>query len=145
MSCVLVAEVLATPVSAYLMTIDPWIPYSLGYVVILVGYTSVFLLPETLEYAKAKRLNREIINNSTETTTRLGKQSTLQVLRHQWRDFTASIKFMWADSNVLWIVLVVFVCMMSRQSTAILLQYASKKFGWSIAQVSNPSMRPELN
>ncbi|KAJ5535655.1 hypothetical protein N7513_008841, partial [Penicillium frequentans] len=136
MSCVLVAEVLATPVSAYLMTINPWIPYILGYVVTLVGYISVFFLPETLEYAKAKRLNRGSGDNSTETTTRLGKQSTLQVLRHQLRDFTESIQFMWADSNVIWMVLVVFVSVFSRQSTAILLQYASKKFGWSIAQAS---------
>lgn len=140
MSCVLVAEVLATPISAYLMTIDPWIPYILGYMVILVGYMSVFFIPETLEYAKAKRLNRGRSDNSTETTTRLGKQSTLQVLRHQMHDFTESIQFMWANSNVIWMVLVVFVSVFSRQSTAILLQYASKKFGWSIAQVSSPSV-----
>lgn len=137
MSCVLVAEVLATPVSAYLMTINLWIPYILGYIITLVGFMSTFFLPETLEYAKAKRLNRGTVDNSTETTTRLGKQSTLQALRHQMREFTESIQFMWADSNVLWMTVVVFVAVFSRQSTALLLQYASKKFGWSIAQVSN--------
>ncbi|KAJ6111215.1 hypothetical protein N7486_003450 [Penicillium sp. IBT 16267x] len=136
MSCVLVAEVLATPVSAYLMTINLWIPYILGYVILLIGYTCVFFLPETLEDAKAKRANREPVDNSTGTTMPLGKQSVFQALRHQMREFTESISFMWADSNILWMIFVVFVSMISRQSTGILLQYASKKFGWSIAQAS---------
>ncbi|KAJ5648884.1 uncharacterized protein N7484_002607 [Penicillium longicatenatum] len=135
-SCVLVAEVLATPFSAYLMTINLWIPYILGYVIMLVGYMNVFFLPETLEYAKRKRVNRRTADNSTEATTQLGKQSTLQALRHQLRDFTQSIKFMWADSSILWMIFLAFASMISRQSTVILLQYASKKFGWSIAQAS---------
>ncbi|KAJ5642430.1 hypothetical protein N7490_006430 [Penicillium lividum] len=137
MACVLVSEVLATPASAYMMTFSLWIPYILSFVIIVLGCIPFLFLPETLEDAKAKRTDQQgTVNNSIETTALLGKQTFSQNLRHKLREFNESIFFMWKDSNVAWIIVVAFVSIMSRQSTNILLQYASKKFNWSIAQAS---------
>lgn len=135
----MIAEVLATPVSAYLMTFDPWFPYVLGIILLVLGTTPALFLPETLEDAKAKR---SIITHGSDSgdsseTEPVNKTATQEVLR-QMREFKESTKFIWRDSNVYLMVLVLFVSFMSRQSTNIIMQYASKKFDWSIARVRSP-------
>ncbi|KAJ5948335.1 hypothetical protein N7466_001350 [Penicillium verhagenii] len=134
-SFVVLSEVLAGPASAYLMRIDLWTPYILGFAIATAGLTLIVFLPETLEDAKAKRVIQGTASGiSAEFTLQPGKQFTVQALRHGVHEFKESIHFMWTDSNISWIIAVGFVSMMSRESTNILLQYTSKKFNWSIAQ-----------
>ncbi|KAJ6031687.1 hypothetical protein N7540_002419 [Penicillium herquei] len=135
MSWVFVADIVATPTSAYLMTFDPWIPWTLGYFFIVLGCIPFVFLPETLGDAKAKKSS-----NGTENTTQFAeptrKMSTMQTILHSLREFKESAQFTWKDTNIIWMIMIAFVSMMCRQSTNILLQYASKRFGWSIAKAS---------
>lgn len=138
----IIAEILATPVSAYLMTFDPAFPYVLGLAVIVIGSIPVFFLPETLEDAKAKRSNQQNAipneSESSEQTHSTHKQAVLQELIRQVREFKDSTHFIWRDLNVSLMIVILCVTVMSKQSTNMVLQYASKKFDWSIARVRNP-------
>ncbi|KAK4864022.1 hypothetical protein LT330_010232 [Penicillium expansum] len=137
-SCVQIAEILATPISAYLMTFGPMVPFMLSICIILVGSMPAFFLPETLRNAKGKRVNREGPEQESEgdQSQPPRKQTVLQEVSRQVREFAQSTRFIWADSNVCLMVFVMFVTVMSRQCTNLLLQYVSKKFDWSISRAS---------
>ncbi|KAG0158351.1 MFS multidrug transporter, putative [Penicillium digitatum] len=136
-SCIQIAEILATPLSAYLMTFGPMVPFMLSICIIVVGSIPVFFLPETLRNAKGMRVNREGPEQDSEgEQSQPRKRTVLQEVIRQVREFTQSTRFIWTDSNICLMVFVMFVTMMSRQSTNLLLQYVSKKFDWSIRRSS---------
>lgn len=120
------------------MTYDPAIPYVLGLIIVVAGVMPALFLPETLVFAKARKLAQPNATStgSSETAEAPGKQGVLQELIHQAREFKDSTKFIWLDTNVRSMVFISFVCVMYRQTTNVLLQYASKKFNWSLARVS---------
>lgn len=126
------------------MTFDPTFPYVLGLVVIAIGSIPALSLPETLEDAKAKRSNQQnVITNDSESrqqTHSTRKQTVLGELIRQVCEFKDSTHFIWRDLNVSLMIVIIFVTGMSKQSTNMVLQYASKKFDWSIARVRNPSI-----
>src|SRR3954469_12393353 len=136
-SCIVLAENLATPLSAYMMTFGPMFPYLVSICLILVGSIPALFLPETLEDAKAK----QSLQNNSEQRDENGQseqnvnKSALEELKRQVREFKVSTRFIWSDTNVCLMILVFFVTVMTRQSTNLLLQYVSKKFDWSIARV----------
>jgi hypothetical protein len=119
------------------MTFGPMFPYLLSICLILVGSIPALFLPETLEDAKAKQslqVSSEQ-HDDHERPAQIVNKSPLEELKRQIRDFNASTRFIWTDPNVCIMILVFFVTIMTRQSTNLLLQYASKKFDWSIARV----------
>jgi Trk-type K+ transport system membrane component len=138
-SCVLVAEILATPLSAYLMTFGPMFPYILSIGVIIVGGIPALFLPETLEDAKAKRTRAEPQQNSGPEHLQPDKRSVFQEVSRQAHEFADSTRFIWSDSNVCLMIVVLFVTVISRQCTNLLLQYVSTKFNWSIGRVCTTS------
>ncbi|KAJ5312011.1 hypothetical protein PENANT_c022G11433 [Penicillium antarcticum] len=137
-SCVLLAEILATPLSAYMMSFGPMFPYLVSICLILVGCIPALFLPETLEDAKAKPSLQTHSEEHDENgqPERMGNKSFLEEVKRQAREFKVSTRFIWTDSNVCIMILVFFVTIMTRQSTNLLLQYVSKKFDWSIARSS---------
>ncbi|KAJ5779998.1 hypothetical protein N7457_005158, partial [Penicillium paradoxum] len=137
-SCVQIAEVLATPLSAYLMTFGPMLPYILSLCMILVGSIPILFLPETLPTRKSPRVNLDSSEQNDENgqSQSPSKKPILQELTQQVRDFIESTRCIWGDSNVCIMVLVLFVTIMSRLCTNLLLQYVSKKFDWSIGRAS---------
>lgn len=139
-SCVILAEILATPVSAYLMTFDIVFPYVLGLIVIIVGFLPALILPESLPAAKAKRsAQKDTPSTRSEDSAGVsGKHEVLRELARQLSEFKESTRFIWRDTNICLMIVIMFVSIMSRQSTYMLLQYASKKFNWSLAKVSIP-------
>jgi hypothetical protein len=140
---VILAEILGTPISAWMMQHDIWLPYILGVVIIIVGSAPILLLPETLEEAKAKkaRYRREAGLDAVETNHTDGriepsnKRPVLQEIIHQAREFKDSTQFIWRNYSVCLVILCLLVTVISRQSSNVLLQFASKKFNWSIARV----------
>ncbi|KAJ5970219.1 uncharacterized protein N7479_000137 [Penicillium vulpinum] len=137
-SCIQVAEILATPLSAYLMTFGPMFPYALSLVIIVLGSIPCFFLPETLKNAKGKRVNREALEQDSDNAQSQppSKRTVSQEVTRQVREFIHSTRFIWADSNICLMIFVMFVTVMSRQCTNLLLQYVSKKFNWSISRAS---------
>lgn len=100
------------------------------------GSIPALFLPETLEDAKAKRsIIQNDSNGSPGETEPSTANTAMQELIRQMREFKQSTQFIWHDSNVYLMIVVLFVTIISKQSTNILLQYASKKFEWSLARV----------
>ncbi|KAJ5682954.1 hypothetical protein N7462_006119 [Penicillium macrosclerotiorum] len=141
-SCITLAEVMATPVSAFLMGYSIWLPYILGLVVMVIGSIPILFLPETLEEAKAKKRASRLRSGtespmvSSEPADLTGKPAVVQDLIRQIEEFKNSTRFIWRDRNIWLLVLCLFVTVMTRQTNNVLLQYVSKKFDWSIAQAS---------
>ncbi|KAJ5205015.1 uncharacterized protein N7498_005894 [Penicillium cinerascens] len=135
-SAVLLAEVLATPLSAYLMTFDPAFPYVLGLIILMIGSLPVFFLPETLEDAKAKKPSQQNVSTDATGPTDPLDKAVLPELVRQIREFKESTRFIWRNRNVCLMIVTMFVSNISRQSSNMLLQYSSKKFNWSIARAS---------
>ncbi|OQE40910.1 hypothetical protein PENCOP_c005G08128 [Penicillium coprophilum] len=137
-SCVQIAEILATPLSAYLMTFGPMFPYMLSICIIVVGCTPALFLPETLKHTKETLVDRESPEQDSEGVQSQppSKRPMLQEITRQFNEFVQSTRFIWTDFNIFLMVFVMFVTMMSRQCTNLLLQYVSKKFDWSIGRAS---------
>ena len=125
------------------MTFGPMLPFILSLCIIAVGSIPPFFLPETLRNAKGSQVNREGPEQDSESEQpQPSRKTVLQELARQVREFAQSTRFIWADSNVCLMVFVMFVTVMSRQCTNLLLQYVSKKFDWSISRVcAYPSSR----
>ncbi|KAJ5490775.1 hypothetical protein N7539_002342 [Penicillium diatomitis] len=149
-SCAIVAEILATPLSAWLMQFDYWLPYTLGFFIIVLGCTPSLFLPDTLQEAKANKARwLEVANAASGETCDTvhidgnvadanieapAKRSVLQEFVDQTVEFVRSTQFIWRNISVLLIVLSLLVAMLSRSSSIVLIQYVSKRFHWSIAR-----------
>lgn len=137
------AEIVATPISAVMMSTDPWLPYLVGLAIILIFFPLLFLVPETIEEAreKARKTLATGDHHLPEALEPPSKGTLFATIYSRVQTFLQSTQFMWRNSNVLLTLLAVFVGILSKQSTSLLLQYASAKYHWSIARVSSPSLR----
>ncbi|CRG89187.1 MFS transporter, putative [Talaromyces islandicus] len=134
------AQIIATPISASTMNIDPWIPYFLGLVLTIASATISFFLPETLGEAKAKRqmteeTEDEAIPESLQPSA-TAKDSVFNTIITQAQQFISSTRHMWRNSRVLVLLAVAFAGSMEKSSLFLLIQYASAKFSWSISEAS---------
>lgn len=120
------------------MTFEPAFPYVLGLIISFTGCLPILFLPETLEDAKAKKPSQQNVStdatDATDPADPLDK-TVLPELARQIREFKESTRFIWRDWNVCLMIVTMFVSVISRQSSNMLLQYSSKKFNWSIARV----------
>lgn len=137
---VIIAEVLAIPLSACLMKLGPWLPYTLGFLVEILGGFLVLLLPETLGAAKEKSnlvFSRVVMREWDDDVDLTSRGSVAEILVRRICEFRDSMRAIWENNrNVILILVAFFVATVSKQSTGLFLQYASKKFHWSIAHVS---------
>ncbi|OJJ47370.1 hypothetical protein ASPZODRAFT_65203 [Penicilliopsis zonata CBS 506.65] len=135
-SAVILSEVLATPVSAYLMASDPWVPYMLGLGIAMVGSLSAFLMPESLSDAKSKISSTTAPSNEETQSYPDGKFSVRQYILDKLQHFRDSTRFIMSTPGVAVCLVALFIASISKQSTSLLLQYTSKRFDWSIADAS---------
>lgn len=119
------------------MTFSPMFPYMLSICIIILGTIPSLFVPETLPATKSKRANRDNPEQEgqNELPQPLNKRPLSQELSRRAGDFIQSTHFIWGDSNVCLMILVLFVTIMNRSCTNLLLQYVSKKFDWSIGRV----------
>lgn len=127
------------------MTFGPMVPYTLSIGIIILGSIPALFLPETLKHPKQTRVNQEASEQDSESEQSQPprKQTVLQEVTRQVREFARSTRFIWTDTKICLMVFVMFVTMMTRQSTNLLLQYVSKKFDWSISRVC--ALSPQSN
>lgn len=152
-ACGLVAEVVGTPLSALLMSKDPWIPYFLYSVLTLLGGTVPLLfLPETLPPSPPARLETSTRRASCEDTSepsseeRPAGQAATNAHRPRLPSLSALCTAVNAALsklgripwrlNVVAILLAYFVSALGRQSTSFLLQYLRHRFDWSYEKAS---------
>lgn len=144
---ILLGEILATPISAFLMTWSPWVPSLLGIVFQLGGLLGAALVSETRPDPKLSidpnTESETLLNNSDETEMdhnqpedpKSGYQRVKQTVSQYWHHVRNTHLKGW-DFNMAFIVLTFLLASISRQAMQLIIPYASKRFSWSIARAS---------
>lgn len=139
----LFAEILASPLSGYLMTYSPWIPYLMSLAISIIGMLLTLAIPETLPPPA------EPIGPPEMPSTRPTSKTMVEDLKQRIVAMR-STKQSWSKSSlsnrvVLVLMMTFFVTRLGKQSVFLLLQYVSKRFGWSFARVScRPNLYPSF-
>ncbi|OJJ45770.1 hypothetical protein ASPZODRAFT_523758 [Penicilliopsis zonata CBS 506.65] len=136
---VLISEILGMPISAYLMRFTPWLPFNLGLGIAMVSSLFVFCIPETLTDAKEKmrQSSTPAVNEEDAVLEESSKDATvLQAILHRARRLQEALGFIWSDAAIVISLFGLFISPLVRLMTPVLLQYASKKFDWNLAQAS---------
>lgn len=130
----LVAEIVGGPISAWLMTVSsPWLPYLLGVFCELIGLAAVLAIPETLPEKLDMDYSQTTHHTNGENKRRgqvvwAVKLATTQILRIK--------QLIWGNKNVLAITMAFFSATAGQNSLKLILQYASKRFSWSMGEAS---------
>ncbi|POS74150.1 hypothetical protein DHEL01_v207459 [Diaporthe helianthi] len=139
-ACERVGEIIATPLSAVLMSVwNPWIPYLLYSVFTLIaGLIPILFLPETLPSSKMPaetapdRTTRPCTSDDTRTDESLPastpESSSISTAISRFRPLL--------KPNVIAVLLAFFVSSLGRQSMRFLLQYIRQRFGWTYEKAS---------
>ncbi|KAF4164615.1 hypothetical protein CNMCM6936_008899 [Aspergillus lentulus] len=131
-----VSEIVASPLSAWLMSWTPWLPYFLGVLFMLCGLCAPIAVPETLpkstELSEPGTEDDEADDNAP-WTVRHRLKAVLRRARHQIMHHS---RFIFTERNIVCISIALLTANVAIQSLVITLQYVSKRFSWSMAEAS---------
>lgn len=130
-AAVMIAELLAIPLGGALMAwSSPWLPFVLGLLILAAGIPLVaFLLPETLPEPSERNQSRTVEEeDAEEDRSDISFSARLRVL------FSAT-SFI-TQRNIFLALAMFLASSLSRQSTSLLLQYSSTRYGWTIPRAS---------
>lgn len=138
-----VAEVVATPISASTMNINPWIPFMIGPVIVIFGAVFSAFVPETLYEAKTRLPlgdpgDREI-PESLQTSS--SKGTVFRAIIDKAESLVTGTEFVWKNPKLLISLGIVFVGILDKSALFLLIQYASTRYHWSISRVCS-RLRP---
>ncbi|KAL4819992.1 major facilitator superfamily domain-containing protein [Aspergillus spinulosporus] len=121
-AAVLISDILANPLSSFLMAHNAWTPGFLGLGIQTLATVLLMALPETVEFARGSRpLDASMDDCKEEEPTLCGC----------WAKNFRSIV---SDRKVAGLVFSLLILTISAESMDFLLQYVSQRYGWSIAQ-----------
>lgn len=144
---ILLGEILATPISAFLMTWSPWVPSLLGIVFQLGGLLGAALVSETRPdptlSVDQDHESEPLMDNSDEAEMdhdrvedpKSGYERVKQTVSRYWQQIRNNHLKGW-DFNMAFIVLTFLLASISRQTLQLIIPYASKRFLWTIARAS---------
>lgn len=137
---VMVSQLLSTALSAYLTSINPWIPLTAALGCSAVAFSVGLFLPETLHHhaSMAKVADSDQVNGTSGNQTVYLRKNIQGITRQ----LTKALGIIRQNYNVLFMMLGFLVSNIGKSMTAILLQYASKKLGWTIGKVRFPLTNP---
>ncbi|OJJ72219.1 hypothetical protein ASPBRDRAFT_75463 [Aspergillus brasiliensis CBS 101740] len=138
-AAMLLGEILATPLSAFLMSWSPWVPSLLGVAAQSLGLLGTTLLPETNprktfdQEGEDGEDDQHHTDDSAPTQYSPGRLfSTLHKQWNQARGITINAR----SVNLICIVCSFLLSSIGRQALQLIIQYASRRFSWSIAGAS---------
>lgn len=133
-ACGLLSELVATPLSALLMSRDAWIPYFMySGMTMLGGTVPLLFLPETLPKSPP-----EVDTSTCDTSEEEGQEQSTSSDTASLIPTGASIASRFRPlmkRNVIAVLLAFFVSALGRQSTSFLLQFIRKRFNWTYERV----------
>ena len=132
----LVSEILATPLSALLMTKNIWLPYLLSPVFNAGGGLLLFLLPETLPQTPPSE------PSSSEQASQ--RQNLQRRIRAAVDELGQSIAVIWRHRPAQLFLVVFFIAYLGMQVMKLLLLFAVDRFHWTIAQVSGTGKNHDM-
>lgn len=143
----LVFELIGSPLTSYLMSIDTWLPIFVGlslYIPILIGASC---LPETLGVSQTEQKPAWVrpTGPNMSGSERHDLEREQQTRRHSWiRKFGAGLARRWFNASsiirdnaqVSLLLLTFLITVLGNEAQDMLLQFARRRFGWSWSQVS---------
>ncbi|KAI1360575.1 major facilitator superfamily domain-containing protein [Xylaria arbuscula] len=128
----LIAECFVPPFTYLLMEMDVWIPLlvSLGFQVMATIMTS--FIPETLPIANPETTTNALDGSVTPPTAPSLYETTNNRTRLQ--QVKDSFAFITRDRTVAALVFTFLISKFGRQSSTVLFQYVSKRYGWNLSQ-----------
>lgn len=139
------AEVIATPISAMMLESDPWKPYMLRTLICVLGAGLVLYMPETLSRQNIDDTSEDAtepcpVESETATESYPVKGATFtEYVVTKAQDLISSCKFLWSIPGVWICILATFAGSLDNSAFFLLLQYVATKFHWSIAEVCRVS------
>lgn len=134
----LIADLFTPPITSLLMNKNLWIPLLLA--VAFQGISAVIAsgLPETLPLADLEHSNGNEDSSPVATTSpEIDKHSTLNFHWMSWlRQVIQSFSFVTRHRAITALVFTFLISKVGRQATNILFQYVSKKYMWTVSEVS---------
>lgn len=132
----LLGQVLATPMSAFLMSWTPWCPSMMGVFCEICGFVAAIAVSETRRGSKSlpQRSDNDIRDATDNVSLEVNKQ------RNSWRSIWAKVKhqttFVRTSANISCIVATLLMATVGTPPLPLMIQYASNRFSWSIARSS---------
>lgn len=132
---ILLGELLATPISAFAMAWTPWFPFLAALAFELTGLVVALAVSETMpeRCPQEEHVDAQCVDDAQSPETRrnwtrrtMKKLSDLSQRRQEFRTL----------GSVLAVIGAFVLASIGRDSLQFVIQYASKKFSWSIAQSS---------
>jgi hypothetical protein len=137
LSCMLISTIIAAPIGALLTQTSPWGASFLSFGIILFGTSGVLALPETLDRGLVVESEedpglRERLARAFEG----GIKKTMARTLHLGRTCYKATAFIWHSRNITLLLFTFFIGHLGKQSVVVMVLYGSRKFGWSIGEVS---------
>lgn len=124
----LVAEMIAPIMASRLMERGDWLPLLLALVIQQVGIMIVFFFPETLHLRDLPEPKDRVENESIEMQPKGGHFT----LKAQLHNFKIAYTFIRSDWMLALVIFTFPAARLGRQAMALLVRYASKRYGWQI-------------
>lgn len=149
-SVFLVAELVANPLGGFLVSKGAWLTLWIGNVFILTVLASVFILPETLSVRRwhdkkagkvpSPRLAPLGVND---TDDELLKKSNIRAALDDAREQLVEVwDFLIGNRRIVVLMLPLIFVTLGKYVQEMLLQYATKRFGWSWSKVGRHLQPP---
>jgi hypothetical protein len=141
----LVADLIVPPITSMLMHKNTWIPLLLAVAFQGLSVILALGLPETLPVAETKRSREDASDISSDYTISEQREipSKSDGKLGSWLARNKdSFDFVLKDRVLSALVFTFLISKVGRQATNILFQYVSKRYGWTLAQVSSYSLDP---
>lgn len=131
----LIAECLTTPITSILMSRNIWIPLLAAVAFQGLGAIMSLIIPETLPIAISEQASGA--SNMASYASDTDEEPIYDKRWKRWRQQTReSFGFITRDTAVAALVVTFLISKVGRQSINILLQYVSKRYGWSLSKAS---------
>lgn len=136
----LASELIAPPIGSLLMARNLWSPMFVGLAIQSAGIGITLIMPETRQFFKSIKYKESsnpievqpiLSNNNEDADTPPGKMLS------RFKDYREALAF-FQDWNIFLLLLTFLICIIGQRSIQLLLQYVSKRYGWTLAHVSPP-------
>ncbi|PYH40629.1 MFS transporter [Aspergillus saccharolyticus JOP 1030-1] len=134
-AAMLLSQILAAPLSAWLMSKDVWVPSLLGLAIEICGFLPIFVFPETGPKA-LDRPEDEIENEASERDNESLPLTWVGIVRLVRTQLSEVLRFVVGNANTLAIFFAFLTSSIGSQALQFVLQYASKRFAWSVAEAT---------
>ncbi|RAO67780.1 uncharacterized protein BHQ10_003792 [Talaromyces amestolkiae] len=133
-----VAEIVGIPLGATMLKSNPWTPFMLGMLIMIIGSIFVLFMPETLNQVNATDGIQENSEDSDDISQLSPAKSgtVAQIVAAKAQEFISSSRFLWTSPRVLISIIAVFAGSLDESSVYLLIQYVSAKFHWTIGEAS---------